>query len=204
MTDEKYYELFGRMVEAYAKMPEGTCTSDITIIWQCATIARDFMSEPKPALTVTTANKRKPGRSKKHTESIAATDETEPALPNIRGTLSPTSAPDLPPPSAGIMSNKELNQRIDAAYMGEHVLIQPEEKPVAKKKLSPAEQRFYDYISVHPTDSKPQIQKALDISQANYYLLKSALRKKGWLGDNGEIVGLIVGSEYITKTNGEN
>lgn len=71
--------------------------------------------------------------------------------------------------------------------MGEHFNIEPEEKIIEKKPLTPAEKRLYDYMMAHPDHTKPQIQEALLISQANYYLLKGNIRKKGWIGDNGAI-----------------
>lgn len=80
-----------------------------------------------------------------------------------------------------------MDERMEEAYLGEHPKIEPEEKPVEKQPLTPAEKRLYDYIVAHPDHTKPQIQEALLMSQANYYLLKGNIRRKGWIDDNGAI-----------------
>lgn len=78
-----------------------------------------------------------------------------------------------------------LNERMESAYMGEHFNIEPDDDIPEKQPLSSQEQRFYDYIMANPTQNKRQIESGLHISQANYYYLKSQLKKKGWLsGDN--------------------
>lgn len=78
--------------------------------------------------------------------------------------------------------------------MGEHPNIQPDEQPAPKKALCASEQRFYDYVKNHPGASKPAIQNALGISQANYYWLKKQCIKKGWLSDNGAIANIKIGN----------
>lgn len=80
-----------------------------------------------------------------------------------------------------------MDERIEAAYLGEHPRIEPEEQPIEKRPLTPAEKRLYDYIVAHPDHTKPQIEAALLISQANYYLLKGQLKKKGWIDGNGVV-----------------
>lgn len=85
---------------------------------------------------------------------------------------------------------KTLNDRIEAAYMGEHMNIQPDDAPVDKKPLTPSEQRFYDYYVSHPGACKREIEKGLGISQSNYLFLKGQCRRKGWISKNGEISGL--------------
>lgn len=82
---------------------------------------------------------------------------------------------------------RTMDERIEAAYLGEHPRIEPEEQPVEKRPLTPAEKRLYDYIVAHPDHTKPQIEAALLISQANYYLLKGQLKKKGWIDGNGVV-----------------
>lgn len=82
---------------------------------------------------------------------------------------------------------RTMDERIEAAYLGEHPRIEPEERPVEKRPLTPAEKRLYDYIVAHPEHTKPQIEAALLISQANYYLLKGQLKKKGWIDGNGVV-----------------
>lgn len=86
-----------------------------------------------------------------------------------------------------IETERSMSERIEAAYMGEHMNIQPEETPIEKKPLTSAEKRLYDYMVAHPDHTKPQIENALLISQANYYLLKSQLKKKGWIDGNGVV-----------------
>ena len=82
---------------------------------------------------------------------------------------------------------RTMDERIEAAYLGEHPRIEPEEQPIEKRPLTPAEKRLYDYIAAHPDHTKPQIEAALLISQANYYLLKGQLKKKGWIDGNGVV-----------------
>lgn len=82
---------------------------------------------------------------------------------------------------------RTMDERIEAAYLGEHPRIEPEGQPVEKRPLTPAEKRLYDYIAAHPGHTKPQIEAALLISQANYYLLKGQLKKKGWIDGNGVV-----------------
>lgn len=74
--------------------------------------------------------------------------------------------------------------------MGEHPNIQPDEKPIVKKNLTPAEKRLYDYMVAHPDHTKPQIEKVLLMSQANYFWLKRKLREKGWISDNGVVTNV--------------
>lgn len=73
----------------------------------------------------------------------------------------------------------ETDKRIDDAYLGEHPCIQP--KPVEKKPLSPREKQLWDYMQNNPDARMPSICEALGISNANYYMLKVQLKKKGWI-----------------------
>ena len=71
-----------------------------------------------------------------------------------------------------------LDERIEDAYMGEHINIeaeQPEQKP-----LSPKEQDFYNYILAHPDAKMPRVCADLHLSMAMYYYLKSQIKKKGY------------------------
>lgn len=54
-----------------------------------------------------------------------------------------------------------MDERMEEAYLGERPNIEPEEKPVKKQPLTPAEKRLYDYMAAHPDHTKPQIQEAL-------------------------------------------
>lgn len=56
---------------------------------------------------------------------------------------------------------RTMDERMEEAYLGERPNIEPEEKPVKKQPLTPAEKRLYDYMAAHPDHTKPQIQEAL-------------------------------------------
>ena len=71
-----------------------------------------------------------------------------------------------------------LDERIEDAYMGEHINIEPEQPE--KKPLSPKEQDFYNYILAHPDAKMPRVCADLHLSMAMYYYLKSQIKKKGY------------------------
>lgn len=71
-----------------------------------------------------------------------------------------------------------LDERMEDAYMGEHVNIEPEQPE--KKPLSPKEQDFYNYILAHPDAKMPRVCADLHLSMAMYYYLKSQIKKKGY------------------------
>lgn len=71
-----------------------------------------------------------------------------------------------------------LDERIEDAYMGEHINIEPEQPE--KKPLSPKEHDFYNYILAHPDAKMPRVCADLHLSMAMYYYLKSQIKKKGY------------------------
>lgn len=71
-----------------------------------------------------------------------------------------------------------LDERMEDAYMGEHVNIEPEQPE--KKPLSPKEQDFYNYILAHPDAKMPCVCADLHLSMAMYYSLKRQIKKKGY------------------------
>lgn len=71
-----------------------------------------------------------------------------------------------------------LDERMEAAYMGEHINIEPEQPE--KKPLSPKENDFYNYILAHPDAKMPRVCADLHLSMAMYYYLKSQIKKKGY------------------------
>ena len=71
-----------------------------------------------------------------------------------------------------------LDERIEDAYMGEHINIEPEQPE--KKPLSPKESDFYNYILAHPDAKMPRVCADLHLSMAMYYYLKSQIKKKGY------------------------
>lgn len=71
-----------------------------------------------------------------------------------------------------------LDERMEDAYMGEHVNIEPEQPE--KKPLSPKEQDFYNYILAHPDAKMPRVCADLHLSMVMYYYLKSQIKKKGY------------------------
>lgn len=71
-----------------------------------------------------------------------------------------------------------LDERMENAYMGEHVNIEPEQPE--KKPLSPKEHDFYNYILAHPDAKMPRVCADLHLSMAMYYYLKSQIKKKGY------------------------
>lgn len=71
-----------------------------------------------------------------------------------------------------------LDERMEDAYMGEHVNIEPEQPE--KKPLSPKENDFYNYIRAHPDAKMPRVCADLHLSKAMYYHLKSQIKKKGY------------------------
>ena len=71
-----------------------------------------------------------------------------------------------------------LDERMEDAYMGEHVNIEPEQP--GKKPLSPKEHDFYNYILAHPDAKMPRVCADLHLSMAMYYYLKSQIKKKGY------------------------
>lgn len=71
-----------------------------------------------------------------------------------------------------------LDERMEDAYMGEHVNIEPEQPE--KKPLSPKEHDFYNYILAHPDAKMPRVCADLHLSMAMYYYLKKQIKKKGY------------------------
>lgn len=71
-----------------------------------------------------------------------------------------------------------LDERMENAYMGEHVNIEPEQPE--KKPLSPKEHDFYNYILAHPDAKMPRVCADLHLSMAMYYYLKGQIKKKGY------------------------
>lgn len=71
-----------------------------------------------------------------------------------------------------------LDERMENAYMGEHVNIEPEQPE--QKPLSPKERDFYNYILAHPDAKMPRVCADLHLSMAMYYYLKSQIKKKGY------------------------
>lgn len=71
-----------------------------------------------------------------------------------------------------------LDERMESAYMGEHVNIEPEQPE--KKPLSPKERVFYDYILAHPDAKMPRVCADLHLSMAMYYYLKRQIKIKGY------------------------
>lgn len=160
-----YHELFGRMMEAVKPDWEHPATARVVSI--CAKVASE-LSESKI---------RHLGNE------MGANSECYPA-----------PKPAFRKKTHG--GGKEIvSDPMKTAYMAEHPNIQPAQPVRQRKDLCASEQRFYDYVQAHPGASKPAIQNALGISQANYYWLKKQCIKKGWLSDNGAIVGLKIGSD---------
>lgn len=71
-----------------------------------------------------------------------------------------------------------LDERMEDAYMGEHVNIEPEQPE--KKPLSPKENDFYNYILAHPDAKMPRVCADLHLSIAMYYYLKRQIKIKGY------------------------
>lgn len=71
-----------------------------------------------------------------------------------------------------------LDERMEDAYMGEHVNIEPEQPE--KKPLSPKENDFYNYILAHPDAKMPRVCADLHLSMAMYYYLKRQIKIKGY------------------------
>lgn len=71
-----------------------------------------------------------------------------------------------------------LDERMEDAYMGEHVNIEPEQPE--KKPLSPKEQDFYNYILAHPDAKMPRVCADLHLSMTMYYYLKRQIKIKGY------------------------
>jgi len=71
-----------------------------------------------------------------------------------------------------------LDERMEDAYIGEHVNIEPEQPE--KKPLSPKEQDFYNYILAHPDAKMPRVCADLHLSMAMYYYLKRQIKIKGY------------------------
>lgn len=75
--------------------------------------------------------------------------------------------------------NHDMNQRMEDAYMGEHMNIQPE--PVPKRPVSKQARRLYEYMQSHPDSRMPKTCEDLGITNADYYMLKAALKRNGWI-----------------------
>lgn len=71
-----------------------------------------------------------------------------------------------------------LDERMEDAYLGEHVNIEPEQPE--KKPLSPKEHDFYNYILAHPDATMPRVCADLHLSMAMYYYLKRQIKIKGY------------------------
>lgn len=73
----------------------------------------------------------------------------------------------------------EIDKRMEDAYLGEHPNIQPE--PVAKKPVSKQARRLYEYMQSHPDSRMPKTCEDLNITNAEYYMLKADLKRNGWI-----------------------
>ena len=73
----------------------------------------------------------------------------------------------------------DMDKRMEDAYMGEHVNIQPD--PVPKKPVSAKAQELYEYMQSHPDSRMPKTCEDLNITSADYYMLKAQLKKNGWI-----------------------
>ena len=71
-----------------------------------------------------------------------------------------------------------LDERMEDAYMGEHINIEPEQPE--QKPLSPKEHDFYNYILAHPDAKMPRVCADLHLSMAMYYYLKRQIKIKGY------------------------
>jgi len=67
---------------------------------------------------------------------------------------------------------------LEKAYMGEHVNIQPPEKP--RKRLTLHEQIFYEYIKSNPHYTMPGTCRDLKMTQCDYMKMKQRIADKGW------------------------
>lgn len=96
----------------------------------------------------------------------------------------------LPTPSVGRISKKaqaefkaaekiDMDKRMEDAYLGEHMNIQPE--PVPKKPVSEKARRLYEYMKTHPDSRMPKTCEDLGICNGDYYMLKAQLKKNGWI-----------------------
>ena len=73
----------------------------------------------------------------------------------------------------------EMEKRMEDAYMGEHPNIQPD--PVPKQPVSKQARRLYEYMQSHPDSRMPKTCEDLNITSADYYILKAQLKKNGWI-----------------------
>lgn len=73
----------------------------------------------------------------------------------------------------------ELDKRMEDAYLGEHPNIQPD--PVPKQPVSKQAKRLYEYMQSHPDSRMPKTCEDLNITSADYYILKAQLKKNGWI-----------------------
>ena len=80
----------------------------------------------------------------------------------------------------------EMDKRMEDAYMGEHPNIQP--APVPKRPVSKQARRLYEYMQSHPDSRMPKTCEDLNITNADYYMLKAALKRNGWIEDAVENV----------------
>lgn len=74
---------------------------------------------------------------------------------------------------------KEFDKRMEDAYMGEHMNIQPE--PVKRTPVSEKARQLYEYMKSHPDSRMPKTCEDLNITNAEYYMLKAQLKKNGWI-----------------------
>lgn len=169
--NSEYWLMFGRMMDACNQFWGNHQTPGI--IKKCAEIALECIHAAETSITKEQVSDIDPRK-------FAVDFMKSPAFNELK-----TSKRAKP---AG--GGDSLTDRIEAAYMGEHMNIQPDEPTVDKKPLTKSEQRFYDYYVAHPGASKREIERELGISQSMYFFLKCKCRKKGWISKNGEIVGL--------------
>lgn len=77
------------------------------------------------------------------------------------------------------LERSDMDKRMDDAYMGEHFEIQPD--PVPKKPVSKQAMKLYEYMQSHPDSRMPKTCQDMNISTADYYLLKERLKQNGWI-----------------------
>lgn len=131
-------------------------------------LVKSFL-ESGPITDLTPAPVEKSPISKKEKAQEPATDSKKECVVEPLAKANTIVSEDIEP----------ANKTIEEAYMGEHVNIQP--RPVEKKPLSPREQQLWDYMQNNPDARMPKICESLGISNANYYMLKVQLKKKGWI-----------------------
>lgn len=81
---------------------------------------------------------------------------------------------NIPVPAEKPITDKMLEK----AYMGEHLNIQPPERP--RKPLNLKEQIFYEYIKSHPNYTMPGTCRDLNMTQLDYITMKQRIARKGY------------------------